>query len=66
MGLALCISGTRGKGNLCMYPSVRYPTTKERDGNLLPHGDVAQRNSRGLPRTGTNDGDGGASDDDDA
>ena len=47
-----------------MTAKARTSTAKERDGNLLPHGDVAQRNSRGLPRTGTNDGNGGVLDDD--
>jgi hypothetical protein len=43
---------------------ARTSTTKERVVNLLPPDDAAQRNSRGLPRTGTNDGNGGVLDDD--
>ncbi len=48
-----------------MRTTARTSTTKQRDGNLLPHGDAAQRNGGGLPQTSTNDGDGGASNDDD-
>ena len=36
--------------------------TKERDGNLLLLGDASQRNGGGLPRMGTNDGNGGVMD----
>ncbi len=44
--------------------TIRTLTTKERDGNLPPPGEAAQRNGRGLPQMGTNDGNGGASDND--
>ncbi len=34
---------------------VRASTTQERDGNLIPPGNAAQSNGRGLPQTGTTD-----------
>ena len=49
VGWKQCVDKDDASMMTLMIMMVRTSTTKERDGNLLPPGDAAQRNSRGLP-----------------